>query len=120
MINIIAAVSKPRNMYEILLKITPTAPLSKEVPSNMFVIHAGLSFESKIAAKPNVQTTISELCRLNFNSSNIVITSKFNQLNEQPPTTELLSAVATIGYAYDFPLCALQIEAIKDGFSQES
>jgi len=77
MINIIVAVNKARNRYETHFKINPNTPLSNEVPSNKFVIHAGAILESKIAPNPNVQTTISELCRLNFNSSKVVIINIF-------------------------------------------
>jgi hypothetical protein len=77
MINIIAAVNSPRNMYEKHFNTKPIPPLSIEVPSKRFDIQAGLISFENITPKPKVQTRMSELFRLNLSSSNKVIISNF-------------------------------------------
>lgn len=66
----IAAVSKPRKKNDIAFR-TNAMPsfFIKEVPSNKFVIHIGLTLDIKMPASPKVQTIIREDFRFSRNSS---------------------------------------------------
>jgi hypothetical protein len=78
----ITAVSNPSIVNDNTLNIIPL-PLRIDVPSNKSVIQTGLIFEAKIAQKPNVQTTISDVFRLDFNSSRVIILSQNMELDDR-------------------------------------